>query len=55
MDDAKHLQNQVGKADRLKLDEYFGAVRAVEKRIAFDAARRAGEYDGDPLARQEIE
>ena len=38
LDDAKRLQSQVGKADRLKLDEYFDAVRAVEKRIAFDAA-----------------
>jgi hypothetical protein len=55
MEDARRLQSQVGKADRLKLDEYFGAVRSVEKRIAFDAARRAGEYGGDPLARQEIE
>jgi hypothetical protein len=55
IDDARRLQAQVGKADRLKLDEYFGAVRSVEKRIAFDAARRAGEYEADPLARQEIE
>jgi hypothetical protein len=55
MQDAKRLQSRVGKTDRLKLDEYFSAVRSVEKRIAFDAARRAGEYEGDPLARQEIE
>jgi hypothetical protein len=53
--DAKRLQAKVGKADRQKLDEYFDAVRSVEKRIAFDASRRADEYDGDPLARKEIE
>lgn len=54
-EDAKRLQKSVGKADQAKLDEYFGAVRAVEKRIEFDAARRAGEYDGDPQARKEVE
>jgi hypothetical protein len=27
----------------------------VEKRIAFDAARLSGEYDGDPEARKEVE
>jgi hypothetical protein len=53
--DARRLRAKVGQADRLKLEEYFDAVRAVEKRIAFDAARRAGEYGGDPLARKEIE
>jgi hypothetical protein len=55
MDDAQRLQNKVGKADRVKLGEYFDAVRAVEKRIAFDAARRRGEVMDDPLARAEIE
>jgi hypothetical protein len=53
-EDARRLQAKVGKADRQKLDEYFEAVRSVEKRIAFDATRRAEEYDGDALARQEI-
>jgi hypothetical protein len=55
MGDAKRLQSKVGQADRRKLDEYFGAVRSVEKRIAFDAARRRQEYMDDPLARREIE
>ncbi|MES2465534.1 MAG: DUF1552 domain-containing protein [Armatimonadota bacterium] len=55
MDDARRLQNKVGKMDSLKLQEYFEAVRAVEKRIAYDATRRAGEYGGDPLARKEVE
>jgi hypothetical protein len=55
MSDAKRLRGQVGARDREKLDEYFDSVRAVEKRIEFDAKRRAQEYDGDALARQEIE
>ena len=55
MGDAKRLRAQVGARDREKLDEYFDSVRAVEKRIEFDAKRRAQEYDGDALARQEIE
>jgi len=55
LEDAQRLRGQVGKADRLKLEEYFESVRSVEKRIAFDAARRAAEYDGDPLARKEVE
>ncbi len=53
--DARRLRGQVGARDREKLDEYFDSVRAVEKRIAFDAKRRAEEYDGDSLARKEIE
>ncbi len=53
-EDARQLQTRVGKADRQKLDEYFEAVRSVEKRIAFDANRRAAEYDGDPIARRKI-
>ena len=55
MEDAKSLQTKVGQADRLKLNEYFDAVRSVEKRIQFDAVRRKQEYEGDPLARREIE
>jgi hypothetical protein len=55
MEDAKNLKSKVGQADKMKLDEYFESVRSVEKRITFDAARRAGEYQGDPLARKEIE
>ncbi len=55
LDDAKSLQSKIGTADKHKLNEYFDAVRSIETRIAFDAARRAGEYAGDPLARKEIE
>ena len=54
-EDARRLQSKVGKADRLKLEGYFESVRSVEKRIAFDAARRAGEYHADPEALKEIE
>lgn len=55
LDDAKRLRAQVGNRDREKLDEYFDSVRAVEKRIEFDVKRRAQEYDGDALARAEID
>lgn len=54
-EDAKRLRGTVGMKDREKLDEYFESVRAIEKRIEFDARRRAQEYDGDSLARREIE
>ena len=54
-EDAKRLRGQIGARDREKLDEYFDSVRAVEKRIEFDAKRRAGEYSSDPLVRREIE
>jgi hypothetical protein len=53
--DARRLQGRVGKLDQLKLEEYFDSVRSVEKRIAFDAARRKDEYAEDPLARKEVE
>jgi len=55
MDEAKSLNRQVGAADRSKLEEYYDSVRSVEKRIAFDAARRKGEYLADPEAMREVE
>jgi hypothetical protein len=55
MDDAKSLNRFVGAADRDKLQEYFDSVRSVEKRIAFDAARRKDEYHGDAEARREVD
>ena len=55
MDDAKSLNSKIGQADRLKLDEYFESVRSVEKRIAFDAARRKAQYSDDALAKAEVE
>ncbi|MDX1935395.1 MAG: DUF1552 domain-containing protein [Capsulimonadales bacterium] len=55
LNDARRLQRQVGQADRLKLNEYFEAVRSVERRITFDAARRQSEVMDDPILRAEIE
>jgi hypothetical protein len=54
-DDAQALRRKIGSHDRAKLDEYFESVRAVEKRIAFDAARRKAEYQGDLAAMKEVE
>jgi hypothetical protein len=54
-EDARRLQKRLGRADQLKLDEYFESVRAVERRIEFDARRKAEEYRIDPLAQAEIE
>ena len=36
MDDAKRLQRSVGKQDEVKLEEYFGSVREVEKQLERD-------------------
>jgi len=55
MEDAKGLRTKVGRHDQLKLDEYLDSVRAVEKRIAFEAVRKSAEYKSDPLALKEIE
>jgi hypothetical protein len=55
LDDASGLKKKISAADRLKLEEYLDAVRAVEKRIAFDAARRKGSVLDDPILRAESE
>lgn len=55
MGDARSLRQTVGHADRLKLEEYFDAVRAVEKRIVFDAARRKNELRDDSRVRAQID
>jgi len=54
MEDAKRLKQKVGTADQHKLDEYFESVRSVERRIEFDARRKADEYKSDKLAQKEI-
>ena len=54
-DDASNLRERVGQADRLKLDEYFESVRAIEKRIAFESSDRRSRFQDDPIARAEIE
>lgn len=53
-EDARRLQNRISQADRLKLEEYFDSVRAVEKRIAFDAVRRKHDVMDDPKVRAEV-
>jgi hypothetical protein len=53
--DARRLEGQISKADRLKMTEYLDAVRSVEKRIAFDALRRKSEAMDDPQMRGQIE
>ncbi len=55
MADAARLQRKVGKADQIKLEEYLESVRAVEKRIEFDARRKAEEANADPLVMKEID
>jgi hypothetical protein len=54
-EDAQRLRKKLGHDDQAKLDEYFESVRAVEKRIEFEARRRREETLVDPLARSEIE
>jgi hypothetical protein len=53
-DDAKRLHNGLGKRDQQKLDEYLTSVRAVEKRIAGEAAQRQKEVRLDAAAQAEI-
>lgn len=53
-DDTQALRNQVGQHDRRKLDEYLESVRAVEKRIAYEASDRRARYRDDPQARKDI-
>jgi hypothetical protein len=53
-EDAERLKSRIGRADQEKLGEYFESVRAVERRIEFDARRAAGEYQSDPLVQKEI-
>jgi hypothetical protein len=54
-EDANSLRGKVGAADQRKLDEYLASVRAIEKRIEFDAKRRKHDVKDDPLARAAIE
>lgn len=54
-EDANSLRGKVGASDQRKLDEYLSSVRAIEKRIEFDARRREHDVRDDPLARAEIE
>jgi hypothetical protein len=55
LEDSKRLSREISSQDRVKLAEYLDAVRAVEKRIAFDAARRKASVLDEPLLRAEID
>jgi len=54
-DDASSLRGRIGQEDRRKLDEFLDSVRAVEKRIAFEASDRRTLYVDDSQARKDIE
>jgi hypothetical protein len=54
MDDAKRLKAKIGHGDQRKLDEYFESVRAIERRIEFDAKRQATEYADLGILKKEI-
>ncbi len=53
--DARRLQQKLGTQDRAKLDEYLESVRAVERRIEWDAKRQNETAMSDPAARAAIE
>ena len=53
--DAKRLHQKLGSADRAKLDEYLGSVRAVERRIEWDAKRQRETVQSDPAARSAMD
>jgi hypothetical protein len=46
-DDTRSLQKELGASDRRKLDEYFTAIREVERQI--EVAERERQEKGDPL------
>lgn len=55
LEDSKRLTKEISSQDRVKLNEYLDAVRSVEQRIAFDAARRKANVLDEPLLRAEID
>ncbi len=54
LEDAKRLQQKLGKQDQEKLAEYLESVRSVEQRIDFDAKRQRETVHSDPLAEKAI-
>ena len=54
LEDAKRLQQKLGKQDQEKLAEYLDSVRSVEQRIDFDAKRQRETVRSDPLAEKAI-
>src|SRR5262249_55435280 len=53
--EARALRTRIGQNDRRKLDEYLDSVRAVERRIDFEASGRRARYHDDPQAMTDIE
>ncbi len=53
--DAKRIQQKLGASDKARLDEYMESVRAVERRIEWDAKRQQETAMSDPAARSEME
>jgi hypothetical protein len=53
--DAKRLHQKLGANDRAKLDEYLDSVRAVERRIEWDAKRQGETAMSDPDARTAVD
>jgi hypothetical protein len=53
--DAKRLQQKLGSSDRAKLEEYLESVRAVERRIEWDARRQRETATSDPAARDAVD
>ncbi len=53
--DAKRLQARLGSNDKAKLEEYLDSVRAVERRIEWDAKRQNETAMADPQARAALE
>jgi len=53
--DARRLQQRLGISDRAKLDEYLESVRAVERRIEWDASRQHETALADSAARVAID
>ena len=53
--DAKRLQQRLGSGDRAKLDEYLESVRAVERRIEWDAKRQSETAMSDPAAHAAVD
>jgi hypothetical protein len=54
-EDTRRLLGRLGQGDRRKIEEYLDSVRAVEKRIDFEEARRAEETMEDAEALREVE
>lgn len=53
--DAKRLHQKLGSGDRAKLDEYLESIRAVERRIEWDAKRQSETAMSDPAARAAVD